>query len=107
MKIYLDDVRDTPKGWTRTYTVKETIGHLMYGKVTELSLDHDLGATDPDNTGYNVLKWMEEKMHLTGDDWFVPAAIFLHTDNPVGRERMKAALVSIEKYRSELKNEKS
>lgn len=43
MKVYLDDVRVTPPGWVRTYTVEQTISILKTGNVTYLSLDHDLG----------------------------------------------------------------
>lgn len=43
MKIYLDDERQTPDGWIRTYTPEETIELLKKGGVTHLSLDHDLG----------------------------------------------------------------
>ncbi len=44
IKVYLDDERQTPKGWTRTYSVNQTITLLKTGLVTHLSLDHDLGA---------------------------------------------------------------
>lgn len=105
MKIYLDDIRDTPKGWTRTYTVEETIKYLKTGKVTELSLDHDLGQTDPLHTGYDVLLYIENQLHLINDDWFVPEVIFLHTANPIGEARMKACLESIYKKQDQIKYE--
>ena len=59
MKVYLDDVRQAPEGWVRTYTVAETIELLKTGEVVELSLDHDLapehyaGQLDS-RTGYAV-----------------------------------------------------
>lgn len=105
MKVYLDDVRDIPRGWERTYTVADTIKFLKTGKVHELSLDHDLGATDPLHTGYDVLKWIEEQLHLIGDDWFCPKVIFLHTANPIGKERMQRALEAIERKRIQIKYE--
>jgi len=40
MKVYLDDERNTPEGWVRTYTVEETIEHLKTRAVAELSLDN-------------------------------------------------------------------
>lgn len=34
MKVYLDDLRPTPEGWKRTYTVEETIALIEKGSVT-------------------------------------------------------------------------
>jgi len=59
MKLYLDDERTEPEGWTRTYWPDETIKLLQTGNVVELSLDHDLGD-DTRGTGYDVLLWLEE-----------------------------------------------
>lgn len=46
MKLWLDDRRRAPAGWTRAYTVAEAQAHLQTGAVDEASLDHDLGACD-------------------------------------------------------------
>ncbi|WP_336511202.1 cyclic-phosphate processing receiver domain-containing protein, partial [Vibrio anguillarum] len=46
MKVYLDDERDTPEGWVRSYWPEEVIELLKSGNVTEISLDHDLGDDD-------------------------------------------------------------
>ncbi|PZP08852.1 MAG: hypothetical protein DI621_07230 [Pseudomonas protegens] len=43
MKIYLDDERQTPQGWVRTYWPDEVIALLKAGGVEDISLDHDLG----------------------------------------------------------------
>lgn len=43
MKLFLDDVRQTPIGWQRAETAWETIRFLEHEDVTHLSLDHDLG----------------------------------------------------------------
>lgn len=37
------DERDTPAGWIRVYWPDEVIKLLKTGKVTEISVDHDLG----------------------------------------------------------------
>ena len=42
MKVYLDDERSTPEGWTRVYWPDEAIRLLRSDEVTEISLDHDL-----------------------------------------------------------------
>ncbi|MBF4323163.1 cyclic-phosphate processing receiver domain-containing protein, partial [Vibrio anguillarum] len=59
MKVYLDDERDTPEGWVRSYWPEEVIELLKSGNVTEISLDHDLGDDDH-GTGYDVVLWIEE-----------------------------------------------
>lgn len=42
MKLYVDDNRKTPAGWTRAYTAEEAKLYLLHGDVEDLSLDHDL-----------------------------------------------------------------
>jgi hypothetical protein len=91
MKVFLDDVRDSPKGWLRTYSVEGTIELLESGYVSELSLDHDLGTEE---TGYDVVKWIEEKVAMEG---FVAPEIRIHSANPVGRKRMEQGIESIRK----------
>lgn len=48
MKVYLDDERETPYGWTRVYWPEEAIDLLRTGMVEVISLDHDLGDDDRD-----------------------------------------------------------
>ena len=69
MKVYLDDERQTPEGWHRVYWPEEAIALLKQGKVTEISLDHDLGD-DEHGTGYDVVLWIEEAVATQG---FQPA----------------------------------
>jgi hypothetical protein len=97
MKVYLDDVRETPDGWTRTYTVDQTIELLKSGEVVELSLDHDLGKDKDGNDltdGYYVLPWIEKEVALNG---FVPPKMHIHSANAAAWPRMKAAIQQIEK----------
>ena len=90
MKVWLDDVRPAPPGWTWVKTAPAGIELLARGDVTELSLDHDLGDDDQ-GTGYDVLVWMEEA--CARDAWSGPApTIHIHSANPVGRSRMLAAI---------------
>jgi hypothetical protein len=88
MKVYLDDLRPTPSGWTRTYTPEQTIALLQTGEVTDLSLDHDLGD-ECNGDGYDVVLWLEEAVLTRG---FAPPRVTVHSANPVGRQRMMAAL---------------
>src|SRR2546423_4313750 len=93
MKVYLDDVREAPKGWCRVYWPDEAIALLESGSVTEISLDHDLGD-DSRGTGYDVVRWIEEAV-VTRQ--FIPPKISVHSANPVGRDRMLRGIESIQR----------
>lgn len=116
MKIYLDDLRATPDGWTRAYTVEEVQQLLQNNVVTNMSLDHDLGINscttcrevtlcdipgdDPRDlckctchverlTGYDLVKWCAEN-----NIWSMYKPT-VHSANPAGRQNMQAV---IERY---------
>lgn len=93
MKVFLDDERATPDGWTRAYWPDEVIALLKTGRVTELSLDHDLG-NDERGTGYTVLLWIEERVAIDG---MSPPAIRVHSANSSARVKMEAAIVTIQR----------
>jgi len=95
-KLYLDDMRDSPKGWDRVHTAQECVNSLITQKYDTVSLDHDLGENQL--TGYDVLAWLEETVRKHKD--FKIPTIFIHTDNPVGRIRMVQALESIWRIRN-------
>lgn len=106
IKLWLDDVRDPPDdSWTIARTAKEAIGILETGDVREASLDHDLGmvvlpATDGTvvlateclaPSGYEVAVYIEQ-MASTGHK--IPGVVKCHSANPVGKQRIEAALRS-------------
>lgn len=93
MRVYLDDERPAPAGWTQVRWPDEAIKLLETGEVTELSLDHDLGD-DEIGTGYTVLLWIEKAVVLSS---FTPPAITIHTANASARQKMILALKSIER----------
>lgn len=95
MKVYLDDIRETPEGWTRTYNVQETIDLIKTGQVTHLSLDNDLGSGLPE--GWKVMEWLEEEVIQNGFT-AIPQRFRFHTDNTVRRDYMKAAARSIMRH---------
>ena len=98
MRVYLDDARESPEGWTRTFTPEQTIELLQTGSVEKLSLDHDLGLDSPEaaRTGYSVLLWLEAE--IAHGRWTFPLPeIAIHSANPVGRGRMQQAIASIER----------
>jgi len=92
-KVYLDDERKPPTGWVLVKTPKEAIDLLKKNNVTDISLDHDLGNDEVIGTGYDVLKWIEEKVYF--DKSFRLPNITIHTANPSARKKMEAALKSI------------
>ncbi|MDZ7890873.1 MAG: cyclic-phosphate processing receiver domain-containing protein [Rhodoferax sp.] len=91
MRIYLDDERATPEGWTRCYWPDEVIALLQTDQVTEISLDHDLGD-DKRGTGYDVILWIEEAVALHG---LKPPRLHVHSANASAREKMLAGIHTI------------
>ncbi len=92
MKVHFDDERTTPDGWHRTYWPDEAIELLKTGKVTDISLDHDLGDDDR-GTGYDVVLWIEEQVALHG---FLPPAMRVHSANVSARTKMENGIRAIE-----------
>jgi hypothetical protein len=88
INLYVDDLRDCPKGFVIARNVDEAIYYLENYKVSILSLDHDLGEDRKGNllpTGYDLVKIFCEKAYRA-------EKIYLHTDNGVGRENMYKTL---------------
>lgn len=92
MKIWLDDERKAPNGWISARLPQEVITIMKTGKVTEISLDHDLGD-DEKGTGYDVLLWLEKQVAVKN---FKPPKISIHTANVSARRKMELAVKSIE-----------
>jgi hypothetical protein len=82
MKLWVDDERPAPSGWTHAHNYREATGYLYTGKVDTISLDHDLGE---DKSGYDIAKFLVEQRI-----W--PRIIYIHTMNPVGRDNIKQLL---------------
>ena len=84
INVYLDDLRDCPKGFTIARDYNQAISLLTSHEVNILSLDHDLGEDEQGNllpTGYDLVKYICEHGLRANK-------IYLHTDNGVGRENM-------------------
>ncbi len=86
MKVWLDDVRPAPAGYTLCKSVNVAIKTIEQaekdGEEIELiDLDHDLGDYFSDGgDGIKLLDWLCQR------GTFYP--VKLHTMNPVGRENM-------------------
>ena len=91
MKVYLDDERETPEGWVRVYWPNEAIELLKTGKVTEISLDHDL-SDDERGTGYDVVLWIEEAVATTN---FKAPTMNVHSANSSARDKMNLGIQNI------------
>ena len=95
VKLWLDDIRPAPDGWTWAHNAEEAVSFLARGVVEVASLDHDLGDAVA-QTGYDVLVWVERA--VAADAWYGPLPRFLvHSANPVGRDRMQAAIRGIQR----------
>ena len=94
MKLFLDDEREAPMGWVRVRWPGEAIELLKTGRVTDLSLDHDLGD-DERGTGYDVVRWIEEAVATGG---FVPPRIAVHSANAPARAKMEAGVERIRRF---------
>lgn len=91
VKVFLDDERTTPTGWMRVYWPDEAIALLETGKVSEISLDHDLGD-DERGTGYHVVLWIEEAVVSRG---FIPPKMYVHSANSSARQKMEMGIQAI------------
>jgi len=87
VKIYLDDIRQTPKGYIRTYSVNQTIRLIEKlereeAQIELIDLDHDLGDYAYDGgDGIKILDWLIERGTLY--------PINIHTMNVVARQNME------------------
>lgn len=94
MKIWLDDIRPMPSNYTRwCKTADDAMLFIATGKVTDISLDHDLGP-DEAGTGYDVAKYIEKMAHKGA---IPPIKWSIHSANPVGRKNMTMALDSADR----------
>jgi hypothetical protein len=97
MKLFLDDERNTPEGWTRVYTVAEAIAYLSTRQVTHLSCDNDLGSLETAEEGFNVLNWLEEMVF--NDPTFPVPEITVHSSNAARVKSMLATVESINRLK--------
>lgn len=95
IKIWVDDVRPTPRGYRGVKSVNETkrliadfelmyraSGGKSYYKIELIDIDHDAGDYAYDGGDYiKLLDWLEE----TGRNY----PIRIHSMNPVGVENMR------------------
>lgn len=94
-RVWLDDERPMPEGYdTHVRTAKEAIELIESGRVSAISLDHDLGA-EANGTGYDVAKFIEEGAY---NGTVRNIHVRIHSANPIGAENMKRSLDSAKKF---------
>jgi len=92
MKLYVDDRRAAPSGWTLVRSANEAIARLSQGDVEQLSLDYDLG--DPNRgTGVDILVWL--KAALTRGELSLPK-LYAHSGSTLGRHRLQDRIAELE-----------
>ncbi len=95
MKVFLDDCRKIIlPGWITIRTAPALLDFMRWnkGKITDLTLDHDLMDTDPDEKhGY----WFVKRMV---DEGLFADRIFFHTANPTGRDNMYYYLMNAQEH---------
>ena len=97
ISIFLDDLRPTPTGFERTYTVPETVELIQNCQkkniaIDILSLDNDLGENEAE--GYTLLDWLEGQF-FEDDSFLLPQKIVIHSDNAAVRERMEMVIARL------------
>lgn len=93
INLYVDDLRDCPDGYIVARNYEDACCLLCKNHVNILSLDHDLGEDEQGNllpTGYDLVKFIcEHGLRVN--------KIYIHTDNPVGRDNMYHTLLGARK----------
>lgn len=108
MKLWLDDQvndasapgRHAPIGWSGCSTAMQARRLIKQGKVTVISLDHDLGENVLGN-GYTVVRFIEK---LVFEGKIDCPAWEIHSANPVGRKNMVLGMISAERIFYSRKN---
>lgn len=95
MKLWIDDEREAPEGWTSAISWKEAMSRLVIGiaarNIAAISFDHDLGG---EVSGYDLAVVLEGAAAGGALGWFT-GDLKCHSDNPVGRQRIETVLASI------------
>lgn len=98
--LWLDDVRLPPQYWdigrpsttiVVVTTAQDAIKYLKTGLVTCISLDHDLGDEKEVGNGYQVACEIER---LVNDNRIPMPEYYVHSQNPVGKANIEAAMES-------------
>ena len=73
IKLYVDDLRNTPEGWTGVRTITEASHILSAGLADEVSLDHDICWCTP---SFHLGKFL--KTEDVGETYFALVYLLIH-----------------------------
>ena len=101
MKLYVDDIRREPDGWTIARTINKAIKAIIQFEPEEISLDHDISHEARMANGYLLVHSCDEcfcavarfMVAFYKDSEKRIPKVTLHTGNPGGAEKMKSILV--------------
>lgn len=92
IKLYLDDMRSTPKNFHRVYDYDEFVLFVnAHGLPAFISFDHDLGLG---KTGYDCAKFLVD---YCLDNKINTINFTVHSQNPVGKENIEKLLSNFNK----------
>ena len=92
IKLWLDDCRPPPAGWTLAITVAEAVALLRTGRVTHASLDYHLTGREK---GHEVATFIKEEAlagRLPRLRWTT------HTSDSVGAAHMRGILADADTF---------
>ena len=90
MKLFVDDLRIPPDGWSLARTNDAAIRALHTWHVDEISIEHDISQS---KRGYELETFMPVVYYLAlMPETTRPKIIRIHTANPAGAIRMRGVL---------------
>jgi len=94
MRLWIDDEREAPEGWTRARNRNEAIAIIdkWFDFIEIISFDHDLGDGP---TGYDIATTLEKMVRACG---YCPMQLEVHSANPVGRRNIERVIDAIDRY---------
>lgn len=94
-KLYLDDLRDIPKGFIAARSYKEFLHYINQNGLPDfISFDHDLGLEE---SGYDCAKWL---VNYCLDHQKQLPDFVVHSQNPVGKQNIESLLNQFKKVQN-------
>lgn len=97
MRLYCDDLRQAPTGWTLARSVSQAIRLLATGRVTHLDLDHDIEFPGdwPKERQEDFTAVLEYALLLpAGLDRMRPTWYYCHSGNPIAYDKFNDMLAA-------------
>lgn len=100
MKLFVDDIRVAPAGWTGVSTINDAIKTIAFFEPQEISLDHDIEGNK--ETFMAVAHFIGQKAAAEAL-WADDLSITIHSDNPVAAKEMEQLLNDYSVFEVEIK----